>query len=80
MGHKKETTIILDVVASKDLWIWHAFFGILGSHNDINVLHISHILSSLAEGKGPQFHNNINGHNYSMCYYLANDISVMGNF
>ena len=37
-GHKKVPTIILEAVASKDLWIWHAFFGMPGSHNDINVL------------------------------------------
>ncbi len=34
-GHVHEPTIILEVVASKDLWIWHAFFGLPGSHNDI---------------------------------------------
>jgi len=38
-GHVHEPTIILEAVASKDLWIWHAFFGLPGSHNDINVLH-----------------------------------------
>ena len=27
MGHKKNPTIILEAVASKDLWIWHAFLG-----------------------------------------------------
>ncbi|GJV18095.1 ALP1-like protein [Tanacetum coccineum] len=26
----------LDSVASQDLWIWHAFFGVVGSNNDIN--------------------------------------------
>ena len=26
-GHKKKPTIILEAVASKDLWIWHVFFG-----------------------------------------------------
>lgn len=35
-GHVHEPTIILEAVASKDLWIWHAFFGLPGSHNDIN--------------------------------------------
>jgi hypothetical protein len=40
-GHVKEPTIILEAVASTDLWIWHAFFGLPGSHNDINVLHRS---------------------------------------
>jgi hypothetical protein len=40
-GHVKEPTIILEAVTSNDLWIWHAFFGLPGSNNDINVLHIS---------------------------------------
>jgi hypothetical protein len=31
-------TIMLEAVASADLWIWHAFFGAAGSNNDINVL------------------------------------------
>ena len=37
-GHCHEPTIILEAVASYDLWIWHAFFGMPGSLNDINVL------------------------------------------
>ncbi|KAL6205172.1 hypothetical protein ACLB2K_022434 [Fragaria x ananassa] len=37
-GHIYEPTIILEAVASYNLWIWHAFFGLPGSHNDINVL------------------------------------------
>ena len=32
-------SIILEVVASFDLWIWHAYFSLLGSSNDINVLY-----------------------------------------
>jgi len=31
-------TIMLEAVASLDLWIWHVFFGAAGSNNDINVL------------------------------------------
>jgi hypothetical protein len=42
-GHVKEPTIVLEAVASTDLWIWHAFFGLPGSFNDINVLHISYL-------------------------------------
>ncbi|XP_025625686.1 uncharacterized protein [Arachis hypogaea] len=30
--------LVLEVVVSSDLWIWHAFFGVSGSNNDINVL------------------------------------------
>ncbi|XP_027076867.1 uncharacterized protein [Coffea arabica] len=29
-------TIMLEAIAAADLWIWHAFFGIAGSNNDIN--------------------------------------------
>jgi hypothetical protein len=73
-GHKKQPTIILEAVASKDLWIWHAFFGMPGSHNDINILLRSLIFARLAEGQGPQVSYKINGHDYSMDYYLANVI------
>jgi hypothetical protein len=73
-GHKKEPTIILKAIASKDLWIWHAFFEMLGSHNDINVLQRSPIFASLAEGQGPQVNYSINGNDYSLGYYLADEI------
>jgi hypothetical protein len=72
--HKKEPTIILEAVASKDLWIWHAFFGMPDSHNDINVLQRSPIVARLAEGQGPQVSYKINGNDYSMGYYLADGI------
>ena len=38
-GDQKVPTIILGAVASHDIWIWHAFFRVAGSNNDINVLH-----------------------------------------
>ncbi|KAK3188316.1 hypothetical protein Dsin_027877 [Dipteronia sinensis] len=41
VGHVQEPTIILDAVASYDLWIWHAFFELPRSHNDIIVLNQS---------------------------------------
>jgi hypothetical protein len=37
-GKEKEPTVVLEAVASYDLWIWHAFFGLPGSMDDINVL------------------------------------------
>nr|GFD21540.1 hypothetical protein [Tanacetum cinerariifolium] len=36
-GDKKYHTIMLEAVASQDLRIWHAFYGIAGANNDINV-------------------------------------------
>jgi len=53
-GKEEKPTIILEAVASNDLWIWHAFFGMPGSHNDINVLHRSPLFDNLAEGKAPE--------------------------
>ncbi|XP_050242112.1 uncharacterized protein LOC126691075 [Quercus robur] len=52
-GHIHEPTIVLEAVASYDLWIWHAFFGLPGSNNDINVLERSPIFSELEQGRGP---------------------------
>ena len=49
-GHVHEPKIILEAVASYDLWIWHAFFGLPGSHNDINVLERSSVFTLLSEG------------------------------
>ena len=42
-GRKEHPTIILEAVASYDLWIWKSFFGVPGSCNDINVLHRSNV-------------------------------------
>ena len=73
-GHYKKPTIILEAVASYDLRIWHAFFGIPGSCNDINVLHRSPVFDNLARGIGPAVNFNVNGRDYNMGYYLADGI------
>ncbi|XP_062197338.1 uncharacterized protein LOC133900240 [Phragmites australis] len=73
-SHVNAPTIILEAVASQDLWIWHAFFGIPGSLNNINVLHRSHLLDNLAASEAPKVQYSINGHHYTMGYYLADGI------
>jgi hypothetical protein len=73
-GHIQEPTIILEVVASYDLWIWHTFFGLPRSHNDIHVLERSSEFSNLAEGCVPPLNYSLNDHNYTMGYYLADGI------
>ncbi len=40
-GHKDGPTIILEAIADSSGRIWHAYFGMPGSHNDINVLESS---------------------------------------
>jgi hypothetical protein len=73
-SHTKDATIILKAVASHDLWIWHAFFGMLGSHNDINVLQRSLIFRSLCNGETSPCSYTVNGRDYNMGYYLADGI------
>ncbi|XP_020262989.1 uncharacterized protein LOC109838970 [Asparagus officinalis] len=73
-GHNHTPTIILEAVASYDLWIWHAYFGLPGALNDINVLERSSVFSQLAEGHGPTVNYTVNGHEYTMGYYLADGI------
>ena len=73
-GHKGKPTVILEAVATQDLRIWHAFFGLPGSHNDINVLQRSPIFDELASGRTPEVEYWVNGNPYTMGYYLTDKI------
>ncbi|XP_020263037.1 putative nuclease HARBI1 [Asparagus officinalis] len=73
-GRSGSPTIILEAVADYDLWIWHAYFGMPGTNNDINVLESSNLFSNLAQGIAPPAHYVIQGKEYNMGYYLADGI------
>nr|GEV93774.1 hypothetical protein [Tanacetum cinerariifolium] len=49
-----ESFILLEAVASQDLWIWYAFFGVAGSNNDVNILRQSPVLNDLKVGKASE--------------------------
>jgi hypothetical protein len=70
-GHGKHPSLILEAVASCDLSIWHAYFGMPGSCNDINVLHHSNLFERHLSGDTPPVSFSVNGHTYNMGYYLA---------
>ncbi|TVU18677.1 hypothetical protein EJB05_34787, partial [Eragrostis curvula] len=70
IGHAHDPTIILEAVVDQELWIWHAYFGMPGSCNDINVLPQSPIFARLAKGESPVVEFEANGHKH-MEYYLA---------
>ncbi|GJY56454.1 ALP1-like protein isoform X1 [Tanacetum coccineum] len=73
-GDHGEPTIMLEAVASQDLWIWHAFFGVAGSNNDINVLNQSTLFNDYLQGHSPEVRFTVNGTEYTKGYYLADGI------
>ncbi|XP_062028623.1 uncharacterized protein LOC133744545 [Rosa rugosa] len=73
-GRKQIPTIILEAVASYDTWIWHAFFGMPGACNDLNVLAKSLLFNELTAGRAPLIQFQVNNRAHSLGYYLADGI------
>ncbi|XP_020232047.1 uncharacterized protein LOC109812481 [Cajanus cajan] len=73
-GDHSKPTIMLEAVASQDLWIWHAFFGTIGSNNDINMLNASNVFNDVLLGQAPAVQYIVNRTQYNMGYYLADGI------
>ncbi|XP_024179183.1 putative nuclease HARBI1 [Rosa chinensis] len=73
-GRKHVPTIILEAVASYDTWIWHAFFGMPGSCNDLNVLAKSPLFDDVTTGRAPRVQFQANNRNHKLGYYLADGI------
>jgi hypothetical protein len=73
-GDQGAATIMLEAVASHDLWIWHAFFGTAGSNNDLNVLYQSTLFTEVVQGRAPEVPFMVNGNEYKLGYYLADGI------
>ncbi|XP_002449057.2 putative nuclease HARBI1 [Sorghum bicolor] len=73
-GDQKVPTLILEAVASHDLWIWHAFFGAAGSNNDINVLNQSTVFINELKGQAPRVQYMVNGNQHNIGYFLADGI------
>ncbi|CAN6680469.1 unnamed protein product [Malus baccata var. baccata] len=54
-GCHYKSTIVLEAVVSYDTWIWHAFFDVPRSNNDINVLWSSPLFDDVVNGWAPEF-------------------------
>ncbi|XP_022019320.1 uncharacterized protein LOC110919354 [Helianthus annuus] len=72
-GYHGMPTMMLEAVASQDLWIWHSFFGMPSLHNYINIIHHSPLFNDLVNGVGPKGTFIVNGE-YKYGYYLVDRI------
>nr|XP_043611769.1 protein ALP1-like [Erigeron canadensis] len=73
-GDLGRPSLIIQGVALYDLWIWNAYFGPQGSHNDINVFESSPVLEDLISGLTPSASFYANGNFYQRGYYLGDGI------
>ncbi|GJR01415.1 ALP1-like protein isoform X1 [Tanacetum coccineum] len=73
-GDKKYPTIMLEAVASYNLWIWHTFFGVSGANNDLTVLNNSPLFDDLLDDIALVAPFGCNGVTFEKGYYLAEGI------
>ena len=73
-GDKGTTTVLLEAVASHDLWIWHALFGCPGTLNDIKVLDCLTVFDDIEQGNTTRVNLFVNQRPYDMAYYLIDGI------
>ncbi|CAL9025109.1 unnamed protein product [Prunus brigantina] len=73
-NRKGQKSIILEAVAGFDTWVWHAFFGVAGAQNDLNVLGQSPVFNDVLSGQGPNITYQVNNTVYRTGYYLADGI------
>ncbi|GJY77641.1 probable arabinosyltransferase ARAD1 [Tanacetum coccineum] len=70
---------MLEVVADQKLWIWHAYFRVLGENNDLNVLYGSPLFDDELAYRDLNCPFVVNGHTYKKVYYLAKGLSSFNN-
>ncbi|CAL9020111.1 unnamed protein product [Prunus brigantina] len=73
-NRKGQKSIILEVVTGFDTWVWHAFFGVASSQNNLNVLGQSPVFNDVLRGEGPNITYQINNTVYQNGYYLPDGI------
>ena len=69
-----KSSIILKAIADQSLHIWHIFFGIPGSNNDVNVLDRSPLIHNMLTSEASDMTFEVNGQEYKRYYLLADGI------
>ncbi|XP_022030678.1 uncharacterized protein LOC110931600 [Helianthus annuus] len=73
-GDHEGPTLILQAIASQDLWIWHTYYGMVGANNDIFVLQSSRLFDDVIDGVAPNTSFYTNDVECKYGYYLVNGI------
>ncbi|CAL8075610.1 unnamed protein product [Prunus armeniaca] len=73
-NQKCQKSIILETVAGFDTWVWHSFFEVAGSQNDLNVLGQSPVFNDVLRGEALKITYEVNNTVYQTEYYLADGI------
>ncbi|CAL8149741.1 unnamed protein product [Prunus armeniaca] len=73
-NRKCQKSIIFEAVAGFDTWVWHAFFRVAGSQNNLNVLGQSPVFNDVLKVEAPNITYQINNTVYQTGYYLADGI------
>lgn len=70
-GKEKTPTVVLEAIADQHMYFWHAFFGVAGSNNDLNVLQQSDLLQL---GRQTDVPFSVRGCTFPRGYYLTDGI------
>ena len=74
-GKEKVPTVTLEAICDQSLWIWHAFFGLPGCLNDVNVVEASPLTQKIARGEyPPPVEYVVNGVRRNKPYWLCDSI------
>jgi hypothetical protein len=64
----------MERIVDESLHIWHIFFRLPGSNNDLNVLDRSPLVHNMLTGAACNMTFEVNGQEYDWYYLLANGI------
>ena len=70
-------SIILEAIADQSLHIWHMFFEISGSNNDVNVLDRSPLIHNMLTSEASDMTFEVNDEEYKRYHLLADDIYLL---